>query len=411
MIRRVLERYADKPLNVMVVGAGVYVCGKGTEGYGTILPALFQAQKEGIIGGIKIAATSSSSVKILRKKIADLNKIFSFALDIESFPKNGKKDQQAYKKIIESGFRPDCAIVSVPDHFHFKIVSYLLKRNIPCLVVKPLAPTLKEVKELIKLQQKNNVYGAVEFHKRFDRSNLKLKDVLTQGSIGDPLYFLVEYSQRKSVPTKKFAQWVDHTNIFQYLGIHYVDIIYFATRAVPLRVMALGQKSYLASRGIDNYDSIQCVVEWKSKNGSKFTSSFLTNWIDSEKSSAMSDQKIKVIGTKGRYEADQKKRGISIITDEQGIEEPNPDFCGFYGSAGKEDLSFAGYGVESILQFLKDVRSIKMGKQKPADLEGRRPTFKEALVPTAVLEAANQSLEQNGAWIKINPKIWEKSNG
>ena len=38
-----------------------------------------------------------------------------------------------------------------------------------------------------------------------------------------------------------------------------------------------------------------------------FTETILTNWIDPENSSAMSDQKIKFIGTKGRFEADQKK--------------------------------------------------------------------------------------------------------
>src|SRR3972149_5716305 len=109
-----------------------------------------------------------------------------------------------------------------------------------------------------------------------------------------------------------------YSNIFQYLGIHYVDIIYWATGAVPLRVMATGQKNYLLSKGIDTYDSIQAVIEWKTASGIIFNSSFFTNWIDPENTSAMSDQRIKVIGTKGRYEADQKNRGIRIVTDENG---------------------------------------------------------------------------------------------
>ena len=31
-----------KKLDIIVIGAGLYVCGKGTLGYGTILPAIFE---------------------------------------------------------------------------------------------------------------------------------------------------------------------------------------------------------------------------------------------------------------------------------------------------------------------------------------------------------------------------------
>ena len=40
----------------------------------------------------------------------------------------------------------------------------------------------------------------VEFHKRWDQSNLVLRDRLAAGEIGVPLYFHIEYSQRKCNP-------------------------------------------------------------------------------------------------------------------------------------------------------------------------------------------------------------------
>jgi predicted dehydrogenase len=165
--------------------------------------------------------------------------------------------------------------------------------------------------------------------------------------------------------------------------------------------MALGQKTHLRRQGLDAFDAIQCLIEWEAKNSTRFTSTILTNWIDPQKTSAMSDQRIKVIGTEGRYEADQKYRGISVITDRGGVEEPNPDFSSFYGTGSSEDISFQGYGAESIFQFLNDVRSIKKGILKPGDLEGKRPTFRDALVSTAILEAANRSLMLAGKWIDI----------
>ncbi len=387
-----------KLLNVLVIGTGTYVCGRGTDEYGTILPAIYEWVRGGGLGDIYIAGAHSDGIKTVKRKVDELNKLFGFDIVPEYFPENDNYNPEVYKDAISKISRPACAIVVVPDNLHRDIAGDTVSNNIHTLVVKPLAPTVKEVVELIELQERRKVYCAVEFHKRLDRSNLKLKDTVESGKIGDPLYFIVEYSQRKNIPTERFKSWVDDTNIFQYLGIHYVDIIYFATRAIPSRVMAIGQKNYLSSRGIDNYDSIQVIVEWEMPSGALFSSVFLTNWIDPESSSAMSNQRIKVIGTKGRYVADQKNRGICVTSDERGIDEPNPDFCSMYGSR-KGDISFQGYGIDSITRFLKDVTMIENGHLKVEDLDCQRPTFKESMVPTVIIEAVNRSLAENGRWI------------
>ncbi|MBI3378841.1 MAG: Gfo/Idh/MocA family oxidoreductase [Nitrospirae bacterium] len=392
--------FDKKKLNILVIGTGMYVCGRGTDSYGTILPAIYEWKKSGFKGDVYIAGTRPDGVHAVREKAAALDKLYGFAVNINYYPQNKANDPEAYKKAINDIPKPACAIVAVPDDLHRTVAGHAVENGLHTLVVKPIAPTLKETLELIELQERHNVYCSVEFHKRFDRSNLRLKDAISSGKIGEPLYFIVEYSQRKSIPTEKFKKWVETTNIFQYLGIHYADIIYWATGAVPLRVMAAGQKNFLVSRGIDVYDAIQAVVEWKAASGNIFTSSFFTNWIDPENTSAMSDQRIKVIGTKGRYEADQKNRGIRIVTDDNGIEEPNPDFCSMYGTAAG-DMSFRGYGIESVLQFLADVCGIESGTLNIAGLEGRRPTFKDSIIPTAIIEAVNKSLAENGKWINV----------
>lgn len=391
---------ANVPINILIIGTGMYVCGKGTDGYGTILPAVYEwKRREEISGSVYIAGTHLEGIETVKKKNKELNKLFGFEIEPKCFPENNTCDPEAYRKAISEIPKPACAIVVVPDNLHRKVAGDTIRHGLHTLVVKPLAPTIKEVMELIELQEKHHVYCAVEFHKRFDRSNIKLRDAIANGKIGNPLYFVVEYSQRKSVPTERFKRWVETTNIFQYLGIHYVDIIYFSTRAIPQRVMAIGQKNWLLLKGIDTYDSIQVIIEWKMPSGNTFTSSFFTNWIDPENTSAMSDQKIKVIGTKGRYEADQKKRGIYMVTDGKGIEEPNPDFCSMYGTKS-EEISFRGYGIDSILQFLKDVKDIELGILEVYELEGKRPTFKDAIIPTVIIEAANKSLAEKGKWMQ-----------
>jgi predicted dehydrogenase len=347
---------------------------------------------------VYVAGRNLEGINILKTKIKELKQRVSVEIPIKYLPEN-KDDCKCYKEAIRRIPKPACAIVVVPDHLHREVAGYAIGRGLHTLVVKPLAPTLKEARELIELQKLNKVYCAVEFHKRFDHANLKLKDTIAQGLIGDPLYFLVEYSQRKSVPSERFLGWTEETNVFQYLGIHYVDIIFFATKAKPKRAMAIAQKGWLASKGINSYDSIQGVIEWEMPSGKRFSSHIFTNWIDPEKTSAMSDQKIKVIGTKGRFESDQKKRGVTVITDNNGIEESNPYFCSAYGTNG--EVFYYGYGIDSIHQFLKDVVYIEGGVLKIDDLENQRPTFKQSVIPTAVLEKINESLVKNGEWLDI----------
>ena len=393
------------PINILIIGTGMYVCGRGTNGYGTILPAIYEwkRQQRGI-GDIYIAGAHIEGINILREKVNELNKFFGFEIRPKIFPEKDVLDHEAYKKVVQEIGKPACAIIVVPDNLHRKAAEDTIKNGLHTLVVKPLAPTTQEVIELIELQQRHEIYCAVEFHKRFDLANLKLRDTIKSGKVGDPLYFVVEYSQRKSIPTERFKSWVETTNIFQYLGIHYVDIIYFATGAVPKRVMAIGQKNWLYSKGIDTYDSIEGIIEWEASDGKRFTSHILTNWIDPETTSAMSDQRIKVIGTKGRFESDQKDRGITIVTDEKGVEEPNPYFCCSYGQSG--EIFYSGYGIESIHQFLSDVVKIERGSLRIQDLEEKRPTFRQSLIPTKVIEAVNSSLQNNSKWIEIEEKTW-----
>lgn len=388
-----------KTLNVLVVGAGMYVCGRGTGGYGTIMPAVLEWKKENSPGEVYIAGTNPVGVRTAKRKIDELQRKMNVKVSITYFPQGNKQDKACYKEAAHKIPKPAVCIVAVPDNLHKDVTTGSMREGLHILVVKPLAPTVKEVHELINLQRKNKVYCAVEFHKRFDHANLKLKDTIEQGLIGDPLYFLAEFSQRKSMPAKVFKKWVEATNVFQYLGIHYVDIIYFATKAIPERAMAIGQKEWLRAIGINAFDSIEAIVEWKMPSGKRFTSHILTNWIDPESTSAMSDQRIKAIGTKGRFESDQKRRGVTIVTDEKGIEEPNPYFCCDYGTKG--NVEYRGYGIESIHQFLNDVIKIENSELKIDDLEGKRPTFKESIVPTKVLEAVNKSLRNNGKWIYI----------
>ena len=62
-----------KKFNIIVIGAGLYVCGKGTSGYGTILPAIFEWKRHNVdIGDIHCVSTYAKSSKELLQKVKGL---------------------------------------------------------------------------------------------------------------------------------------------------------------------------------------------------------------------------------------------------------------------------------------------------------------------------------------------------
>ena len=390
-----------KQLNIVVIGGGMYVSGRGTSGFGTVLPALSEWVRESKKSGdIYCVTTSPQSASLVNDKAKQLALKTGVDLGLIVYPSNEQSAEVGYLDLIRKIPKPACAIIVVPDHLHYAVAKDCLTNGLHVLLVKPMTPTTSEGLDLIDIAAGAKLYGAVEFHKRWDKSNLLLRDQFRSGALGAPLSCVVEYSQRKSVPMEFFRSWAEDTNILQYLGIHYIDIVRFVTNAYPQRVMATGQKSFLSQHGVDTFDAIQCTVEWQLQSGERFTQTLITNWIDPKCSSAHSDQKIKIIGTKGRYEADQKDRGITVVTDQGGIEHLNPDFCMSFETT-EGNLSWRGYGIDSFTTFLQDVVDYEEGRTSLCTLNSTRSSFREGLISTAVIEAANKSLANNSDWISV----------
>lgn len=377
--------------DVLVVGSGMYVLGKDDDDFGTIVPTLATEQKSGRIGKIVICSSKVTSSQNATKRIEALGAKLECKIDAECYPEKLDNNEE-YLSVLENNKNINLGVVSVPDHLHFKITKDLLEQNISCLVVKPFTTNLSEALELTKIAEQNSLWGGVEFHKRFDRANLLMRDAYLKGAIGEPLYFVVEFSQRRMIPEKVYAGWSSKTNIFQYLGVHYVDLIYFMTNARPARVSATHQQKRLK----DTPDSIQANIEWKLHKGGMFNSIIITNWIDPNTTSAMSDQKIKLIGTEGRIESDQKNRGLQFVGD-NGIEDINPYFSKIFSNANGA-VKVEGYGPCSIRQFILDASEANEGRP----VGGNSASFKDALVSTAVIEAVTASIAGNGSWIDIN---------
>ena len=50
-------------VDVLIIGAGMHVSGRGTATCGTVLPAVVQAHRDGLIGRMTVAATSAGKIR------------------------------------------------------------------------------------------------------------------------------------------------------------------------------------------------------------------------------------------------------------------------------------------------------------------------------------------------------------
>ena len=134
-------------LNILVIGTGMYATGRGTNSYGTILPAIIEWNRDkNVLGQTVFVGTNGNNSKDLKVKSDNLISDTGVNSSISFLPHEGIIDSLYYKKAIAEIPRPACAIIVVPDHLHFMIAKDCLNSDLPVLVVKPLTPKVSEAK-------------------------------------------------------------------------------------------------------------------------------------------------------------------------------------------------------------------------------------------------------------------------
>ena len=89
-----------------------------------------------------------------------------------------------------------------------------------------------------------------------------------------------------------------------------------------------------------------------------------------------------------------------MVTEATGIQQINPYFSEYLPDENGS-LRFQGYGNASIQRFLYDVIDLNEKKNTLQQLNTHRPSFADALVSVAVVDAANRSMKNNAAWTNV----------
>jgi predicted dehydrogenase len=167
----------------------------------------------------------------------------------------------------------DCQkiIVCLPDELHYKVSKRLIEKRKDVLLVKPATKSIKKLRRLYKLAQKNNVVFKVALNNRFRKEIPKEDfDVFKAQWIGS----------LENVP-----RWRDKNDVYWDLGIHLVDLFLFSRKSKKSKgffqvAYGLKEESFLKvewwrnnkkiseikdgvkGRFNDEYTFQNCVLDW-----------------------------------------------------------------------------------------------------------------------------------------------------
>jgi hypothetical protein len=82
-------------LNIVVIGTGMYVSGRGTDSYGTVLPSIVEWKRNGgMIGKVTLVGVNGVNSRETEMKATKLFQKTGVNLDLEVLPKGTNKDRE-----------------------------------------------------------------------------------------------------------------------------------------------------------------------------------------------------------------------------------------------------------------------------------------------------------------------------
>ena len=389
-------------LDVLLVGGGMI-------SQEVILPALFGQRRLGKIGRIIVATRRGRTIRKLeelfgREEIVGLPNPEEVGPD-ESYP-------ESYKEGLKMLGRCGAVIVATPDHLHTKIILDAIEAGYDCIVEKPLCLKTEEAYRIIEACEGRGRYVYTDYHKRHDLALRACQYKYRRGLMGKALCSYAWIEERREMPLKNFSLWAEQSSSFEYIGCHYVDMFYFITGELPVKVVGFGQKKLLRELGKECYDAVQAIIEWES-GAVQYVQ---TSWVLPDSNPNLTNQGFQLTCTEGEFRADNADRNSNFVTSCGGYERYNPYFCKAYLDWDEPERDeWLGYGIESIVQPINDILRIYEQTEGLSDRESlvkRRELLKDfgkmralprqALVATAVSEAVKMSLENGGAIVRFD---------
>ena len=391
-----MNRQAADKVDVVIVGGGMITQDQ-------ILPSIYQLQRQGRVGSIKISALNSPPLKALAESEA-----FAEAFPGQTFEPWPSLDEPAdkmfpelFKEAIGSLPPYNLVVAAVPDHFHGPVIRAALEHDQHVLSVKPLVPTYAQSVQIEKLARERGLVVGIEYHKRFDRRSLDARRQYRAGRFGEfrlgEAKMIEPYYYRHS----NFQNWFtkENSDPFTYVGCHYVDLVYFITGLKPVEVSVRGVEGTFPNGNVGYMWAAGRVV-WE--NGAVMSISDGLGYPD--EAAGTNDQCLVMYcegdDCAGILKHDDQYRGVrhGYVDRKAGamFRFVSPDYFRMVPWEG-EGLKPVGYGFESIEAItLAAIRANQAAQNLPDDqaLAARQKVLQEIDARGIVATPANSSINE-----------------
>jgi len=388
--------------NVTVIGGGMITQIQ-------ILPSLYQLQRLGIIGDIAVSALNGAPLKALAEDKALLEafpgRSFTPYPDFRRVDPNDKFPalfEEALKKMPERHI----AFCAVPDQLHYGAIKKALEANQHVVTVKPLVLKYQQAVEIERMALGKGLFVGVEYHKRFDDRALMARQQYRSGNLGEFKLGHAWLNEPWYYRDSNFMNWCtcENSDMFTYVGCHYVDQLHFVTGLMPTEVAVYGVKDKYPN-GREGFLWCNALVTWE--NGASL--SVLDGMCYPNAAPGGNTQGLQMF-CKGSKDGclvlhDDQYRGLKHCyenpSDGKTYHEPSPDYFKFVYRGGK-GLDAVGYGYRSIEALIKAAVRVEAGKDVAARREIIKEIDKEGILATPANSSYNELVIEAGRMSILN---------
>lgn len=407
-----MNTLGEKP-RVTIVGGGMITQVQ-------ILPSIYQLQREGLVGEIHICALDAPPLAALQADEA-IGRAFPGQC-FTPHPDPAKVDSSQkfpdlYKEVLAAAPRGSIVVIAVPDQFHYSVLNAAIENDLHVCIVKPLVLEHSQAEEIAARAQAKGLVVGVEYHKRFDYRNLMARKAYRDGRLGQFRLAQAQMIEPYYYRDSNFQNWCtcENSDMFTYVGCHYVDTIAFITGLRPVSVSVYGivdkypngREGYLWTDGRviwENGASLSVVDALGYPNAAAGgNAQGMAMWCQGDTDATLLVHDDQFRGVKHSYNSAGDQPGDTIYA------EPNPDYFQMIDQGG-QGLVPVGYGHRSVEFIVKaGLRAAEMADLakrqefiRQLDDDGIMATPANSSYNELVVEAARKSISAGGREVEID---------
>ncbi|MCP3686015.1 MAG: Gfo/Idh/MocA family oxidoreductase, partial [bacterium] len=272
----------------------------------------------------------------------------------------------------------DAAIIATPVRYHYDMAIKCLESGKHVLVEKPMAPSVKECKEIIDTAVQKRLIAMVGHTFVYAPTVRKIKEIIDSGELGK-----IQYVSSRRLNLGLFQKDI---NVAWDLAPHDISIIIYVLGTTPTGVNCQGKAHF--TEGIEDVTNMTLTYS----NGMFAT--IQSSWLDPNKVREMT-----FVGDKKMLVYDDTEPLEKIKIYDKRVEIP-PHYDTF------AEFQYSYHYGDIYSPYVKQAESLKFECQHFIDCmkSGKKPDSDgtNGLQVVQILEAASQSLKSNGRQISVD---------